>query len=73
MAQQVAAPRQRRTALIVVALLLFALSVGAVTAVNLFPARASRQAADEWTRVNEFRAGERASLGTGAWPGPLGR
>jgi hypothetical protein len=62
MAQHVAAPRHRRTALIVVALLLVALGVGAVTAVNLFPAKASGQVADESTRMNEFRAGERASL-----------
>ncbi len=62
MTQQIAAPRYRRTALIVVALLLVALAVGAVTAVNLFPARADQQAADESTRMNEFRAGERASL-----------
>jgi hypothetical protein len=61
MAQQVAAPRHRRTALIAVALLLVALGVGAVTAVNLFPTQASTQVADEWTRMNEFRAGERAS------------
>ena len=88
-AQQIAAARHRRRAFIVVALLLVALAVGSVTAVNLFPARASQrplagavgtaalaQAADESTRMNEFRAGERASLTQAAGEtkyGPPGR
>ena len=63
-AQQIEAPSRRRTSLIAVALLLvaLALAVGLVTAVNLFPATASGQAADEWKSLIEFRAGERASL-----------
>jgi len=64
--QQIAAPSHRRRTLIAVALLLVALAVGAVTAVRLFPAAATERpfagAADESTRMNEFRAGERASL-----------
>jgi hypothetical protein len=48
--------------LIAVALLLVALAVGAVTAVNLFPTAASGKATDPTKALIEFRAGERAGL-----------
>jgi hypothetical protein len=58
-AQQIATPDRRRTILIVIALLLVALALGAVTAVNLFPAQASQRPV--------------AGAGIAAWSGPLGR
>ena len=58
-AQQIATPDRRRTILIVIALLLVALALGAVTAVNLFPTRASERPV--------------AGAGIAAWSGPLGR
>ena len=78
MAQQIEAPSRRRTSLIAVALLLvaLALAVGLVTAVNLFPTRASGQVGDETRSLIEFRAGERASLTQAAEEtryGPPGR
>ena len=42
-AQQTTAPSNRRPAIIAVALLLAALAVGSVTAVNLFPTSASER------------------------------
>jgi hypothetical protein len=65
-AQQIAAPSHSFRALIIVALLLVALAVGAVTAVNLFPAAASVQQAGDSSGLIQFRAGERASMAQGA-------
>jgi hypothetical protein len=79
-AQQIATPDRRRTTLIVIALLLVALALGAVTAVNLFPTRASERpvagaGSAAWSgplgRVDD-RAGV-AGAGSAAWSGPLGR
>jgi hypothetical protein len=74
-AQQIASPSRPIRALVIVALLLVALAVGAVTAVNLFPARASvqAQAANESTSLNAFRAGERDSLSRSAIDGGVVR
>jgi hypothetical protein len=71
--QQTIAPSNRRRAFIAVALLLVALAVGSVTAVNLFPTKASErslalpnrptvpvQAADQAKVLERFRAEERA-------------
>jgi hypothetical protein len=62
-AQQVAAPTRGLRALLIVALLLLALAVGAVTAVRLFPATASvsAPAADATQSLIQFRASERVS------------
>jgi flagellar basal body-associated protein FliL len=60
--QQIATPSRSLRAIIIVALLLVVLAVGAVTAVRLFPASASGQAVGEATGLIEFRAGERASM-----------
>jgi hypothetical protein len=43
-AQQVAAPSRVRRPFIIIALLVAALAIGAVTAVNLFPTRATERA-----------------------------
>jgi hypothetical protein len=60
-AQQIAAPNYRRRTLIAVALLLAALAVGAVTAVNLFPTRAgSVGMSDRATRAETRRLDELA-------------
>jgi DMSO/TMAO reductase YedYZ molybdopterin-dependent catalytic subunit len=72
-AQQTPAPRHRRTAFVAVALLLVALTVGAVTAVHMFPTSASERslaepprpmfpaaAADRAATLERFRAQERA-------------
>ena len=61
-AQQIATPSRPPRALIIAAVLLIALAVGAVTAVRLFPASASGQAVGETTGLIQFRAGERASM-----------
>ena len=68
--QQIAAPSRGIRGLIVVALLLSILAVGAVTAVKLFPASASGQAAGEATGLIQFRAGERASVEQGSASAP---
>jgi hypothetical protein len=67
-AQQVAAPTRGLRALLIVALLLLALAVGAVTAVRLFPATASvsAPAADATQSLIQFRASERVSQAQGA-------
>jgi hypothetical protein len=79
-AQPTAAPSRRRTTLIAIALPLVALALGAVTAVNLFPTRASERhvasaATGAWSgplgRLDNRTAV--ASAATGAWSGPLGR
>jgi hypothetical protein len=61
-AQQIATPSRPLRALVIAALLVVALVVGAVTAVRLFPASANGQAVGETTGLIQFRAGERASM-----------
>ena len=78
--QQTAAPSRRRGALIGVGLLLIALVAGSVTAVNLFPTRATQDAiaavAPGWT--GDLGFGRRNVLGSPiaavapGWTGDLG-
>ncbi len=63
--QEIAAPSHRRTILITVAVLLVALALGALTAVNLFPTRASERplAGTGGTAVHA----QAAALGSQTW------
>jgi hypothetical protein len=74
MTQQFEAPSRNRTTFIAVAFLLVALAVGAVTAVNLFPAQASeRPVAGAAYSGPLGRLADRASVAGAAYSGPLGR
>jgi len=78
--QQTAAPSRRRGALIGVGLLLIALVAGSVTAVNLFPTRATQDAvaaiAPGWTGDLGFSrrsaSGSAVAAIAPGWTGDLG-